>query len=176
PCPPLLGPQVEYVVQKNVRQKRRRRRPLRGSLPTLRPVAALHNACAQPFADEPPDSAGCNPMLDELHQPSVVDGVEETTNVCVEYPVHLPSLDSDGKRIQRIVLASLGPEPVREAEEIHFVDGVEHLDDGSLDKLVLQRCNAERPLPPIRLRDVRSASGLRPIRSSVQPFVQALEV
>src|SRR5260370_40060109 len=28
--------------------------------------------------------------------------------------------------------------PVRETEEVHLIDGVEHLDDGPLDKLVLQ--------------------------------------
>ena len=27
-------------------------------------------------------------MLDDFHQPSVVDGIEESTDVRVEYPVH----------------------------------------------------------------------------------------
>jgi hypothetical protein len=44
------------------------------------------------------------------------------------------------------------PEPVGEAPEVHLVDGAQHLDDGPLDDLVLQRGNAERPLPPVRLR------------------------
>ena len=44
--------------------------------------------------------------------------------------------------------AASGPEPIREAEEARLVDGVEHLDDGALDDLVLQRGNPERPQPP----------------------------
>ena len=32
---------------------------------------------------------GCSvSMLDDFHQPSVVDGIEESTDVRVEYPVH----------------------------------------------------------------------------------------
>ena len=62
--------------------------------------------------------------------------------------------DPDRQRVQRIVLAAPRPESVREAEKVLLVDGVEHLDDGPLDDLVLQRGNAERPLPPVRLLDV----------------------
>ena len=59
------------------------------------------------------------------------------------------------------------PETVREAQEVGLVDGVEHLDDGPLDDLVLQRGNAQRPLPPVRLRDVHSRERLRSVRSRV---------
>ena len=37
------------------------------------------------------------------------------------------------------MLAAPRPEPVREAEEVRLVDGVEHLDSGALDDFVLQR-------------------------------------
>jgi hypothetical protein len=49
------------------------------------------------------------------------------------------------------------PEPIGEAEEVLLVDGVEHLDDGPLEDFVLQRRDAERPEPPVRLLDVRPA-------------------
>ena len=39
------------------------------------------------------------------------------------------------------------PEPVGEAQEVRLVDGVEHLDDGPLDDLVLQRGDGEFILP-----------------------------
>jgi hypothetical protein len=74
------------------------------------------------------------------------------------------------------MLAASWPESVREPEEVRFVDGVEHLDDGALDDLVLQRGNSERPLPPVRLRDVRPPNRLRPIRSPLQPAGEILEV
>jgi len=44
------------------------------------------------------------------------------------------------------------PEPVGEAQEVHLINGVQHLGDGTLDDLVFQRGYAERPLPPVRLR------------------------
>src|SRR6266536_455388 len=48
-------------------------------------------------------------------------------------------------RIQRLVRVAPRPEPVGKAQEVRLIDGVEHLDDGPLDDLVLQRGDAERP-------------------------------
>ena len=50
------------------------------------------------------------------------------------------------------------------------------LDDGALDDLVLQRGNTEQPLPPVRLRDVRSPNRLRTVRSPRQPSGQILQI
>src|SRR2546429_1854171 len=50
------------------------------------------------------------------------------------------------ERIQRLMLASPGSEPVRKTEKIRFVDGVQHLDRGPLDDLVLQHRHSERSL------------------------------
>jgi hypothetical protein len=44
-----------------------------------------------------------------------------------------------------------GPEPIREPEEIFLVDRVQHLNNRTLDDFVLQRRDAERALPTIRL-------------------------
>src|SRR5207244_12762636 len=79
-------------------------------------------------------------------------------------------------RVQRIVLAAPGPEPIREAEEVRLVDAAQHPDDGALGNLVLQAGDAERPLPPVCLRDVCPARWLRSIRPAVQPPVQVLEI
>ena len=68
------------------------------------------------------------------------------------------------------------PEPVREAEEVGLVDGVQHLDRRALDDLVLQRGNAERPLPPVGLGDVRPLDRLRSVRPALQPSGEVLEV
>jgi hypothetical protein len=72
--------------------------------------------------------------------------------------------------------AASGPKPVGEAEKVLFVDGVHHLGHRSLDKLVFQRGDSERPLPPIGLGDVGPARGLCSVRSPVQPRVQPLEI
>ena len=66
--------------------------------------------------------------------------------------VHSPARDPDDQRIQRIVLTSLGSEPVAEPEEVFLVDGVQHSRGRSLDDLVLECRNRQRTLFPISLR------------------------
>ena len=82
----------------------------------------------------------------------------------------------DVERIQRVVLAAPRSEPVREAEEVGLVDGVQHLDRGPLDDFVFQRGHAERPLPPVGLRDVHPTNRLRSVRPPLQPLGEVLEV
>jgi hypothetical protein len=77
----------------------------------------------------------------------------------VEHPVHLLRQESRVKCVQRVVLTAPLPEPLREAEEVRLVDGVEHLDGGELNNLVLQRGYPERPLPRVFLRDVHRQTG-----------------
>jgi hypothetical protein len=45
-----------------------------------------------------------------------------------------------------------------------------------LDKLVLQRRDSERSLPPIRLREVHPTHRLRPVRSALQSMGEVLEI
>ena len=68
------------------------------------------------------------------------------------------------------------PEPVGEAEKVLLVDGVQHLDHRPLDDLVLQRGDAERPQPPVGLRDVHPPRRPRPVGAAVDPAVQIPEV
>src|SRR5206468_6597465 len=68
-------------------------------------------------------------------------------------------------------IAALG-----EGEEVGLVDRVQDLDDGALDDLVFERGNAERPLPPVRLRDETSKNRPRPVRSPRQPSGEILEI
>jgi hypothetical protein len=79
--------------------------------------------------------------------------VEEPGDVGVQYPVHRPVLNPGRERVQRIVLSPPGSEPVGEAEEVRFVDGIENLHHRALDDLVFQCGDAERALPPVRFRD-----------------------
>jgi hypothetical protein len=60
--------------------------------------------------------------------------------------VHLCAVDSDDECVQRIVLAALGPEPVREAEEVFLVDRAQHRACRLLYDLVFEYGNCERAL------------------------------
>jgi hypothetical protein len=63
-------------------------------------------------------------------------------------------------------------EPVREPEEILFVNGVEHHDACALDDLVFQSRDCQRLLSTIRLWYVRPTRWMRPIRSPMDSSVQ----
>jgi len=64
----------------------------------------------------------------------------------------------------------------RKAEKVCFVNGVQHLDRGPLDDLVLQHRHSKRSLPPVGLGDIHPTHRLRSVRSSLQPFGKVLEI
>jgi hypothetical protein len=130
----------------------------------------------QPLADQAQHAPVRDPVLEELQHPPVVDGVVEPTVVRIEHPIHLPPQDPDRERIQRLMRAAPRPKPVGETPEVRLVDGVEHLDDGSLKELVLQCGNTQRSLPPVRLRDVHPPRRSRPVAGPVNPGVQIPKV
>src|ERR1700723_1731850 len=173
---PCLDPQIEHVMKIDVGQERRGTSTL--GRPFLRPYSlpVLQHAGPQPFLDEPYNTLVCDPMLDELHQPFVRNAIEEASDVQVEHPVHFSRQQSRVERVQRLVLAASWPEPVRKSEKVRFVDGVHHLDRGTLDDLVFQRRHSERSLPPVGFGNVHSTHRLRSVRSSLQPFRELLEI
>src|SRR3989442_956685 len=174
--PPPLDPEVEHILQVDVGQERTDAPALDRPGPTLCSLPALQHAGPQPFLDETHDAPVRHTVLEKPHQPSVVEGIEEATDIGIEHPVHLPRQDADRERVQCLMRIAPRPKPVGEAEEVDLVDRVQDLDDGALDDLVLQCGNAERPQPPVRLRDVRSADRLRSVRSPLQPSGEVQQV
>jgi pyruvate-formate lyase-activating enzyme len=57
-------------------------------------------------------------VLKELLKPRVIELGKEVADVSVEHPFHLLRLDPDGERIEAMMRAAPGPEPVREADEV----------------------------------------------------------
>ena len=139
-----------------------------------RPV--LDDSRGQPLIHQPQDPLVRDPVPEELPQPVPIKLAEKVADIRVEHPVHLLPADPHRQRIQRVVRASARPEPVGEAQEVRLVDGVQHPDDGTLDDLVFQRGDAQRPQPPVRLRDVRPARWPCPVAPAVNPVVQIPEV
>src|SRR5262249_9033967 len=92
---PSLDPEVEPAVQVQVRQQRTNTAALDGPYLTDGSLPVLQHSCVQPFLDEAQDAPVCYPVLDKLHQPSVVQGIEERPDVRVEHPVHLLRQQTD---------------------------------------------------------------------------------
>ena len=78
-----------------------------------------------------------------MGQPLVVDGIEEAPDVGVHDPTQVRARDAYGQRIQRLVLATPGPESVRAAGGARIEDRVKHCHDDPLNNLVLQRRNPQ---------------------------------
>jgi len=166
---PVIDPEVEYVMKENVRQQRGDDPALRRSLIDSLPSPLLQHAGLEPFADQTHDAQISDAMLDELHEPSVVNRVEEPSNVRIDNPVHFLRQHPDVKRIQALVLAAPRPVAVREPEKLRFVDRIENHDTCVLHDLVLKHRHPERPLFSISLRNVSSLDGLCSVSPSFQP-------
>src|SRR5258708_6720397 len=109
-----------------------------------------------------------HPILDELQQPFVGQVVAEATDV----GVHSLPLNAHRQRVQRLMRAASGAEPVRKALEVDLVYLIEDRHHGLLNNFVLQRRDAQRTLPPVGLRYKDSSRRFCPIRSTVHPAVQ----
>ena len=95
-------------------------------------------------------------MLDELSRPLVAHVIEEATDVRIEHPIHLPPLQSDRERIERLMRTATRTEPVGEAFEVDLINLIEDRHHGLLDDFVFQCRDAQRTLPPIGLRYIDS--------------------
>src|SRR6266852_5457241 len=115
-------------------------------------------------------------MFQEADQPALVDLVEETEDVDLEYPVHLRAADPDHQGVQRVVLAALGAEPIRKAEELFLVDRTQHRGGRPLDDLVFEGGNRDWTLSAVWFWYVQSTARLCPIRSAVDPIVQVFDI
>ena len=83
--------------------------------------------------------------------------IEEATYVRIEHPVHPLPLDARCQRIQRLMRAATGPEPVGKALEVDLIDLVEDRHHGLLNDFVLQRRDAQPTLSPVSLRNKDSS-------------------
>ncbi len=116
----MLNPEIEGVVQVDVRQQWRYHRPLRGSLYRWNPLSVDHSRF-EPFADQSNDPLISNPVFEKPEHPFVIDFVEERTDIGIHDPVHRTALDSRRECVPRIVLSASWPESVREPEKILFI-------------------------------------------------------
>ena len=65
-------------------------------------------------------------------------GIQEAANVRVEHPVHSFPLDTRRQRVQRLMRAATGTEPIREALEIDLIDLIEDRHHSLLNNFVLE--------------------------------------
>ena len=154
PAAPMGGPEVKDIVQGEVRQERTCATPLGRPFLLLSPVPILQHARLEPLADVADDALVPTPVLDNLHQPCVVNRLVQAPNVGIAYPVDVALFNPDCDCIQRVVRAAAWAGTVREPEQLLLVESVEHLDCRPLDACVFQRRLADGSLATISFRNV----------------------
>src|SRR5260370_4886327 len=159
-------------MQVHVGEQRLSHCSLRRTQLRLRPLAVFRYSRLQPFPDQAKYPPIGYPVLDELHRPSVAQVVEEATDVGIKHRVRPLPLDAHRQRVQRLVRAASGTEPIRKAFEVDLIDLAEDRHHGLLNNFVLQSSDAQRTLPPVGLRYKDSSRRFCPIRSTVHPAVQ----
>src|SRR5271154_28597 len=83
----------KHVVQVDIGQQRTNASALNRTDLTLYSLAILQHTGVEPFLDQPHDALIRHTMLDELHEPRVLQRVEEAAQIRIEHPVHLLRLD-----------------------------------------------------------------------------------
>ncbi len=76
--PPVLNPEIEGVVQIDVRQQGRNHRALRSSLYSGDPLSVFDHSRFEPFADPSNDPLIGNPVFEKPEHPSMIDFFEGT--------------------------------------------------------------------------------------------------
>src|ERR1700730_15866609 len=173
---PVLHPEVEHVVQIDVSQQRRGTAALGRSFFTARPLSFFQHARVQPFTNEPHDALVSYSVLDELHQPFMVQTIEERADVAVQHPFHLPRQQRGVQGVQRMMRPLAWPVAIRETEKVSLVDSIQHHDGRPLGNLVFQRGDSKRSLPPVILGDESSEHCLRSISPTPQPPGEVCEI
>ena len=74
------------------------------------------------------------------------------------------------------MLSPFGPKPVREAEEVFLIDGVEHRNSCALDDFVFQRSYSQRALFAVSFGYEYPSDGLCPVCAALNSFVQVMKV
>src|SRR6266508_1083419 len=165
---PVLHPEVEHVVQIDVGQQRRGTAALWRPFFTARPLPLFQHACVQPLAYQSQYPLVHYPVFEELHQPFMVQTIEEPADVSIQHPAHLSRQQPRVQSIQRFVLALAGPVTIRETEKVSLIDCIQQGHCRSLDDLIFQRSDAERPEPPVCFADESPQHCLCPISPAPQ--------
>jgi hypothetical protein len=82
---PSLNPEVENIMEIDVRQQRAHTTALNRSYLALHSPALFQHACLKPFLDQAHDAPVGYAVLDKLHQPSLIESAIKLADVGIEH-------------------------------------------------------------------------------------------
>ncbi len=171
-----LKPQVQHVVEKDVRQHGTEGTALRRALFGADQATGFHVPGLQEPPDQQQQTAIANPHAQELHHPVVTDLIEEALNVRFDHETDRTELDRIVDRPQRLMGAASRPKAVRTIAEVSLVDRLQDAGNSLLDDLVLDRRQAQRTCLRIVLRDVHPFDRQRFVPLGLEAFHQIDQV
>jgi hypothetical protein len=154
------------------------------SLVGVREHEPLDHPSIQPLSNQAQQHAVTYPLAKDLPEVGMPDGVEEFPDVDLDEPpsFHPPRRLLD--RFHRLVRGTTGPKAIRELVELLLVDLPDHHRHCTLQDLVLEGWNSDRPgFRPIALRDVDPphsrcaiATGFGAVQERLEVGLQLLRV
>lgn len=123
----LLNPQIEGVVQKDVRQQRGNDPALDCPFLSAVPFSVLQDPRVEPLSYQSHNAFIPYPVFDKLNQPVMVDGVKEPLDIGIQNIIHFLRLETYVQRIQAVMLASLWSISIRKSEKVRLEIGRAHV-------------------------------------------------
>src|SRR5437867_7137220 len=96
-------------------------------------------------------------------------------DVRLQNPTHFALMNDPVQGSHGVMGTASGPEAMRAVQEVLLIDRLQHLTQGLLHELVLERRNPNRPRLALALRNVDATDRLMPITLRLQPLVQVLK-
>src|SRR5262249_34205194 len=121
---PSLNPEVENIMEIDVRQQRANTTALHRPYLALHSPALFQHACLKPFRDKAHDAAVGYAFLKKLPQPSLTESVIKLADAGIEPPVPFSRSDPNRQCIQPLMRAAPRPETVRKFQEVLFINSV----------------------------------------------------
>jgi len=170
-----LHPQIERVVQEQIRQDRAHHRTLWRPFLAMNQGAIRHaDRCFEPTLDVQQHPCAVRMMAYGFHQKFSVDFIKETSDVQIEHPVLTPaSLPRHG---QCILCRPTGAIPIRVHMKHRFQYGLQDSLHNRLGDAIRDRWNSQRPRSSIVLRDVYPANRWRKITARRHSIPDPIEI
>src|SRR6266540_3762302 len=144
---PRIEPEVQHLMQVNVRQKRRDHPTL--GRPQIRATALpfLHHSRLEPLVNHPTQHSVAHPAVEKAPKSPVIQGVEELLDVYLRHPPTLHLHQPLPQNLQRLMRRPARAKAVRAVPKVLLINGLHHHCNRPLKHLVFESRYPDRPRP-----------------------------
>jgi len=155
------------VVEHDVAEQRRKRRPLWGPLRRRLHQPAVHDARFQVAPDQPEHPLVMHPSCDPVHQYVVLNAIEKRVEIKINAP-HRAISDELACPLHSVMLRAPRAKPEAVGMEMRVEHRREHLRNGLADQPIHHSRHPQLPQTTRRLGDHHPADRLRTVSARVK--------